>query len=209
MSAGHPQLIRLLSSLCAQISGGLSGVKLHTKMGELASPRLGLIFTANTGANGLASSANRRMSFLRSKLTPTELAEEVAAARRFVPPLKRFIVATTGPADVRIQEAARKLEEHTRQGLFEVEVWSWTEIWAELSRRPSLLQVVGPIYWPRLFFVKTENSSQDQTEKIVQAIQSPFCFPADSSSRSRLRQPMRISVGSTAIKPDFIACLRR
>src|SRR5205807_2186896 len=93
-------------------------------------------------------------------LTPRELAEQVAAARNFVPPLSRFIIATTGPSDVHVQEAARSFtEKHVKQGLFTVEVWSWVEIWAELNRRPRLLQAIGPIYWPRLFLLAEQTGS--------------------------------------------------
>ena len=95
--------------------------------------------------------------------------------RSFVPSLRRFIIATTGPSDVAVQKAARSLtEEHIRQNLFEVEVWSWTEIWAALNRERGLLQALGPIYWPRLFSIATEQANKDQTEQILRAIQSPL-----------------------------------
>ena len=117
----------------------------------------------------------KKDELLRSTLTPKELAQEVEAARGFVPPLKRFIVATTGAADAKLQEVARNLTvEHAQQGLFEVELWGWPEIWAELSRRPALLQVVAPIYWPRIVFVATEQGRQEQTAQILQAIHAPL-----------------------------------
>lgn len=132
-------------SLCADLWGAIWGRAAH-KNGRTGQPQAGVDIYGKHGSEWIGIQCKQKDELLRSKLTSSELAEEVAAARRFVPPLKRFIVATTGPADARIQEEARRLtEEHTRHGLFEVEVWSWTEIWAELSRRPGLLQVVGPM----------------------------------------------------------------
>src|SRR5271170_2873771 len=161
-------------SLCADLWGAIWG-QTAQKNGRNGQPQAGVDIYGKHGDDWIGIQCKQKDELLRSKLTLTELAAEVAAARRFVPPLKQFILATTGPADVAIQKEARRLsEDHTRQGLFEVEVWSWTDIWAELNRRPGLLQVIGPIYWPRLFFVATEKSSQDQTEQILQAIQSPL-----------------------------------
>lgn len=161
-------------SLCADLWGAIWGES-ALKNGRNGQPQAGVDIYGRHGDKWIGVQCKQKDELLRSKLTATELAEEVSAACRFVPPLSRFILATTGPADATIQEVARSLtEEHSRQGLFEVEVWSWTEIWAELNRRPGLLHVVGPVYWPRLFFVATEQKNQDQTEQLLEAIQSPL-----------------------------------
>ena len=61
-----------------------------------------------------------------TKVTVGELKREVGKARDFKPELKKFILATTAPNDVAIQEAARLLtEEHRAVGLFEVHVVGW------------------------------------------------------------------------------------
>lgn len=161
-------------SLCADLWGSIWGQP-ALRNGRNGQPQAGVDIYGRYGDKWIGVQCKQKDDLLRSKLTSTQLAQEVEAARRFVPPLSRFIIATTGPSDAIIQELARNLtEEHSRQGLFEVEVWSWTEIWAELNRRPSLLQVVGPVYWPRLFFVATEQKNQEQTEQILKAIQSPL-----------------------------------
>jgi hypothetical protein len=161
-------------SLCADLWGAIWG-QAALKNGRNGQPQAGVDIYGRQADKWIGIQCKQKDELLRSKLTLTELAEEVGAARRFVPPLSRFIVATTGPADAAIQEAARRLtEEHVQQGLFEVEVWSWTDIWAELNRRPALLQVVGPIYWPQLFLVASEKSNRDQTEQILQAIHVPL-----------------------------------
>jgi hypothetical protein len=161
-------------SLCADLWGAIWG-QVAQKNGRNGQPQAGVDIYGRQGDKWIGVQCKQKDDLLRAKLTAAELAEEVEAARRFEPPLGRFVIATTGPADATIQEAARRLtEQHDREGLFAVEIWSWTEIWAELNRRPGLLRVVGPVYWPRLFSVATEQKSQDQTEQILKAIQSPL-----------------------------------
>jgi hypothetical protein len=140
----------------------------------MGQPQAGVDIFGKSGDQWIGIQCKQKDQLLRTKLTPPELAEEVTAARNFVPPLSRFIIATTGPSDVHVQEAARSLtEKHVKEGLFTVEVWSWVEIWAELNRRPGLLQTIGPIYWPRLFLL-AEQRGQAHAEQIVRAIQSPL-----------------------------------
>jgi hypothetical protein len=161
-------------SLCADLWGSIWGHAAH-KNGRSGQPQAGVDVYGRLGNDWIGIQCKSRDELLRSKLTPAELAEEVEAARHFMPPLTRFIVATTGPTDATIQQAARRLTDvHAQQGLFEVEIWSWSEIWAEISRRPGLLQVIGPVYWPRLFLLATEQRSQEQAEQIVRAIQAPL-----------------------------------
>jgi hypothetical protein len=115
-------------SLCADLWGSIWGQVAH-KNGRNGQPQAGVDIYGRYGDNWIGIQCKQKDELLRSKLTLKELAEEVAAARHFVPPLRRFIIATTGPSEVAVQEAARRLtEEHNRQGLFEVEVWSWTDI---------------------------------------------------------------------------------
>ena len=90
-------------------------------------------------------------SLLRRVLTTKELDDEVSAALQFNPPLSKFVLATTGPRDQKVQEHALNLtREHTRTGLFEVEVWCWEDIWGELYQRERLLGRIAATYWPRL-----------------------------------------------------------
>jgi len=161
-------------SLCADLWGAIWG-QAAFKNGRNGQPQAGVDIYGRYGDKWIGIQCKQRNELLRSKLTCAEFDEEVEAARRFRPHLSRFIVATTGPTDVVIQEAARKVtEEHAQQGLFEVEVWSWMDIWAELNRRPALLQVVGPVYWPQLFIVASEKSNREHTEQILQAIHIPL-----------------------------------
>jgi len=87
----------------------------------------------------------------RARLKVKELEEEVEAAKKFEPPLAKFIVATTCSRDAKLQKRARELTElHQEQSLFTVEVWSWEEIWPELHMRSELMARITPIYWPLL-----------------------------------------------------------
>ena len=93
---------------------------------------------------------------LRSKVTGKELEQEVEAAMQFKPPLAKLILTTTGPRDANVQERARELtEEHKRQGLFTVEVWSWDEVWHEIYQREKLLKRIVQSYWPHLAAIRS------------------------------------------------------
>jgi hypothetical protein len=64
-------------------------------------------------------------------VTPAELEAEVEKAREFDHPLAHFILATTGPSDAHVQEAARLLtDQHRDKGLFCVDVMFWPDFLA-------------------------------------------------------------------------------
>jgi tetratricopeptide (TPR) repeat protein len=73
-------------------------------------------------------------------LTTTELREEVEKAKTFRPKLDVFVLATTAPNDVKVQELARSITEaHKQQGLFEVRVQGWQTLQQWLTDYPDLL----------------------------------------------------------------------
>jgi len=79
-----------------------------------------------------------------ASVTETELRNEVEKAKRFKPPLSKFILATTAQNDAKIQEVARKITvEHEKKGLFSVEVLGWSEIQQRLS---GFLEVIDAFY---------------------------------------------------------------
>ena len=83
------------------------------------------------------------------EVTSSELEKEVNAAKKFAPKLARFILATTGSRDEKVQGRARELDdEHKLKDLFSVSVWAWEDIWHALSSRPDLLKRVAKMYWP-------------------------------------------------------------
>jgi tetratricopeptide (TPR) repeat protein len=74
-------------------------------------------------------------------LSEAELRAEVAKARTFVPPLGKFILATTVDNDQVIQQVAREItDEHSTTGHFSVHVYSWPEIHSRLSQYPELIE---------------------------------------------------------------------
>ncbi len=77
--------------------------------------------------------------------TPIELFQIVAGVRAFGPRLDLFILATSGPRNDRLNERARTLSEDLR---LEVQVWSWDDIWPEISRRRELFDRISSRYWP-------------------------------------------------------------
>lgn len=62
-------------------------------------------------------------------LTITEIDAEIKKAKNFIPPLKAFYLATTGPKDVLIEEHVRKRDIESRtEGGFEIHLACWEDI---------------------------------------------------------------------------------
>ena len=79
------------------------------KNGRSGQPQAGVdLFSQRPGLQA-GIQCKQKSGLLRKKLTEKELKTEVQAARKFSPPLKSFILATTTPRDTRIQECARLL----------------------------------------------------------------------------------------------------
>ena len=74
-----------------------------------------------------------------SKLTEKQLLDECYRAKQFEPKIRVFTLATTASSDEAIQGVARKLNGDGGPLPFDVHVWSWDEIEAEISCRPTLL----------------------------------------------------------------------
>lgn len=80
-------------------------------------------------------------NYTNQVVTAAELKREVKNALQFTPKLSRFILATTGPRDAKIQKLARNLTEQNRQkGLFTVKVMAWPDIVEALDDYPELIE---------------------------------------------------------------------
>ncbi|MCX5822581.1 MAG: hypothetical protein NTY86_03520 [Deltaproteobacteria bacterium] len=81
-----------------------------------------------------------------AKVTEKELREEVKKSRNFIPPLSEFILVTTAPDDVKIQEVARQItfENYTSGSLLEVQVWGWGNLESRISRYPQAIRAFAP-----------------------------------------------------------------
>lgn len=76
-----------------------------------------------------------RRIYPESQLKETEVRKDVEAARAFDRDLETLVIATTAPADTRLQELARQLTaENERDGTFRVVIWDWEKIGQGLAR---------------------------------------------------------------------------
>ncbi|MCA3312990.1 MAG: hypothetical protein ING06_07920 [Roseomonas sp.] len=75
------------------------------------------------------------------KLTERELRDEVEKAKAFKPTLNVFILATTAPPDVEIQQVARDIDEtHKTNGSFHVHVIAWDTLQLLLQKHPDVAE---------------------------------------------------------------------
>jgi tetratricopeptide (TPR) repeat protein len=133
-------------SICLDLFREVWGDPGAQKNGRSGQPQAGVDVFGKDGGVPVGVQCKQKDGLLRSRLTVAELEREVGEARGFEPPLRRFILATSGPRDGKVQQRAREL---SAPG-FEVEVWSWEEIWHELYPRRELLSRIRPVYWPML-----------------------------------------------------------
>lgn len=79
----------------------------------------------------------------KSLLTTDEIDSECKKAINFKPKLTSFIMATTSPRDVKVQQHCRNL---TRKGVypFSVDTWSWDDIEDEVQCRPTIMEHFYP-----------------------------------------------------------------
>jgi len=82
----------------------------------------------------------RRARWPVKKLTAAEIDKEVAAARKFYPPLESFYLLTTAVDDAPLQAHVRAINKrHAAKGLFNVVLLGWSEI----VRRATLREAVA------------------------------------------------------------------
>ncbi|WP_156831299.1 tetratricopeptide repeat protein [Arhodomonas aquaeolei] len=97
------------------------------------------------------------------ELTKEELRKEVAAAKKFRPPLSEFIVVTTAADDAKIQRIAREItQQHEKDGLFSVEVWGWETLEREINKHPEAIDAFHPDLTP--FTRKLESLSEENLD---------------------------------------------
>jgi tetratricopeptide (TPR) repeat protein len=82
-------------------------------------------------------------------LTEGELRAEIKKAETFVPALDVFVVATTAPNDIKIQQVARTIsKERTDKGLFEVRVQRWDTLQRLITNHREVLTLHFPDFAP-------------------------------------------------------------
>ncbi|MFH0773693.1 MAG: hypothetical protein V1922_05275 [bacterium] len=111
-------------------------------------------------------------------ITCSELHAEVEKAKNFTPSLKKYIIATTGLRDVKIQAEARKITEANRKkGLFDVVVYSWKDIEPLLKKHKNVFELHYPDRSPRpdlevikKLIEKREDQQNDNQAKTAEQI---------------------------------------
>jgi tetratricopeptide (TPR) repeat protein len=102
------------------------------------------------------------------QVTKQELIDEVAKAKKFMPAISHFILATTAPNDAKIQQVARNITaEHAKHDLFIVQVKSWDEILRDLAKYQELVKK----YYPG-FANPVDQLSEEVVNKLKQEIPS-------------------------------------
>ncbi len=125
-------------SLCLDLYKEIWGDSGAQKNGRSGQGQSGVdVFGKGRDGQPVGVQCKQKSGMLRTKLTAAELKEEVKKASDFRPPLRLFIVATTGPRDKAIQARARELEEGTT---FKIQVWSWPDLWHEIYRLRKLVE---------------------------------------------------------------------
>jgi hypothetical protein len=85
-----------------------------------------------------------------TKLTISEIDEEVEKAKAFSPKLTTYIIVTTAENDARLTDRANTITaEHERSGLFRITVYGWSELVRRLNDYPDLLKKHFSSFTPR------------------------------------------------------------
>jgi hypothetical protein len=67
-------------------------------------------------------------------LPPSDIQTEVAEAKKFIPPLGKYAILTTGKISTQSQKKVREINQaHKTAGLFEVELLTWDRLCALLQ----------------------------------------------------------------------------
>jgi tetratricopeptide (TPR) repeat protein len=102
-------------------------------------------------------------------ITKTELEEEVEKAKTFVPRLSKFVVATTGRRDQKIQTLAREItEKHCEEGLFSVQVSFWDDIRDLSIKHPEVFER----HYEYLSNAKIHEEIKEHSDEIISSISS-------------------------------------
>ncbi len=125
------------------------------------------------------------------KITKQELHAEVEKAKKFTPPLKKFILATTCKRDTHLQESARLItEKHKEENYFSVEIHSWNEIEQLFDKYPKVYRkYYGSNYIPAGLAVPRGQKSES-TSLISSSFVSEIKSESHHSELNRVKDIM-------------------
>jgi len=105
-------------------------------------------------------------------LTRAELLAEIEKAKRFIPPLEVFILATSAPDDAALQIVAREISRsHKAQGLFEVRVQGWGTLKQILTDHLDVVRKHFPDLAPTAVEDQIAASTQFLSSQLTEAVQ--------------------------------------
>jgi hypothetical protein len=106
--------------------------------GRAGQPQFGVDIVGRDGAIWpVGVQCKKKSVWPVSKLTASELDDEVEKAKGFTPPLQAFYLVTTAPDDQALQEHVRLINQrHETQGIFPVAVIGWRELVRRATRHP-------------------------------------------------------------------------
>lgn len=129
---------------------------------------------------------------LGAQATVRELEGELITADTFEPPLVHWIFVTTAPADVALQEAARKLSvERTQKGLFPVSVLGWGDLQALLIEHRGVLERFYPEVAFDLAGLMTELRRPASERAATELLRSIADSAVRSEQNARTAKPWR------------------
>jgi hypothetical protein len=144
----RPKSWETFEDLCLELFKAIWDDPLAQKNGRRGQPQHGVdVFGSK---NGLSTAyfgvqCKGKDQGLGARATLRELEGELIKADKFEPPLAHWVFATTAPADVALQEAARKFSvERTQKGLFPVTVLGWDDLEALLIEHRGVLERFYP-----------------------------------------------------------------
>lgn len=144
--------------------------------GRTGQSQCGVDVSGQCGGWWCGVQAKGKDNFTNQRVTVDELAAEVRKARRFQPALRNFILATTGPKDAVVEQAARELtENHRTQGKFSVAVMGWDDILLLLDDHPDVIEKYYP--WVR----SAQNGWMTTQSSAVSSYGFPFPVPVQGN----------------------------
>ncbi len=113
-------------------------VEMHGRSGQ---PQRGVDIYGrpNGGKDWHGVQCKQKDGLCDAAVTGLELREEVKKAEKFKPKLGHFILATTGPRDVKVQAVARELTS-AKRAPFSVQVMFWDDVLALYNQHPEVLE---------------------------------------------------------------------
>jgi hypothetical protein len=114
-----------------------------------------------------------------SKLSISEILEEVEKAKQFRPPLRHYILATTGLKDVSTETLCATLtSEHRNKGLFSVSYLGWNDLIEILQAHDKVAEAHFPfVQLSRTPFLLNDERSLPVSESPFSFVRPPFINP--------------------------------